>query len=261
MTSRRPARFPYLEHDGVLAFAHRGGAGDLPENTMPAFQAAVDLGYRYIETDVHATRDGVLLAFHDDELDRVTDSVGVIAEMDYADVARARVGGREPIPRLEELLRAWPDIRLNIDPKRDNAVAPLVRALKAGGVIDRVCVTSFSGARIHAVREALGPRLCTGLASMETLRLRLSSWSGGAGALWGRFAGGCAQIPVSNRGIPLADRSLIDRAHELGLQVHIWTIDEPAEMKRLIDLGVDGLMTDRPAVLKAVLVERGLWTS
>ena len=99
MTSRRPARFPYLEHDGVLAFAHRGGAGDWPENTMPAFQAAVDLGYRYIETDVHATRDGVLLAFHDDELDRVTDSVGVIAEMDYADVARARVGGREPIPR------------------------------------------------------------------------------------------------------------------------------------------------------------------
>ena len=261
MRSGRPAKFPFLEHEGLLAFAHRGGAGDWPENTMPAFQGAIDLGYRYIETDVHATRDGVLLAFHDDELDRVTDRRGVIAEMDYAEVAQARVGGREPIPRLEELLLAWPDVRLNIDPKHDNAVAPLVRALKASSTVDRVCVTSFSGARIKAIRGALGPRLCTGLARMETLRLRLASWSGAAGFLWGGFEAGCAQIPVSNHGIPLADEALIARAHELGLQVHVWTIDDPAEMNRLIDLGVDGLMTDRPAVLKAVLVERGLWTS
>lgn len=261
MPSRRPAKFPYLQHEGILAFAHRGGAGSWPENTMPAFQGAVDLGYRYIETDVHATRDGVLLAFHDDCLDRVTDRVGVIAEMDYDDVAKARVSGLEPIPRLEELLLAWPDIRINIDPKRDNAAAPLIKVLKSSGAIDRVCVTSFSGARTRAVRDALGPKLCTGLGPMGTVRLRMSSWSGPAGFLWGTFAEGCAQIPVSQHGVPLVDSALVGRAHELGLQVHVWTIDEPAEMNRLIDLGVDGLMTDRPAVLKAVLVERGLWTS
>lgn len=259
--SRRPAKFPYLEHEGILAFAHRGGASQWPENTMPAFQGAVDLGYRYLETDVHATRDGVLLAFHDDRLDRVTDGAGVIAEMEFDDVRKARVSGREPIPRLEELLLAWPDVRINIDPKRDNAVEPLVRALRAHNAIERVCVTSFSGARTAAIRAALGPRLCTGLGPMSTTRLRFASWSGPFASLWGGFAEGCAQIPIRQHGIRLVDAALVARAHEAGLQVHVWTIDDPAEMARLIDLGVDGLMTDQPAVLKTVLIERGLWTS
>lgn len=259
--SRRPAKFPYLEYKGILAFAHRGGASQWPENTMPAFQGAVDLGYRYLETDVHATRDGVLLAFHDDRLDRVTDRAGVIADMEFDEVRKARVSGREPIPRLEELLLAWPEVRINIDPKRDNAVEPLVRALRAHNAIERVCVTSFSGARTAAIRSALGPRLCTGLGPMSTTRLRFASWSGPFAGLWGGFAEGCAQIPLRQYGVPLVDRALIARAHEAGLQVHVWTIDDPAEMARLIDLGVDGLMTDQPAVLKAVLIERGLWTS
>jgi glycerophosphoryl diester phosphodiesterase len=261
MPKGRPAKFPYLEHDGILAFAHRGGAGAWPENTMPAFQGAVDLGYRYVETDVHATRDGVLLAFHDDKLDRVTDRRGVIAEMDYKDVAAARVSGKEPIPRLEELLLIWPTIRINIDPKRDNAVGPLIRVLRETGAIERVCVTSFSGPRTQAVRGALGPKLCTGLGPMATTRLRFSSWCGPLGFLWGGFEQGCGQLPVRQHGIRLIDRMLVDRAHEAGLQIHVWTIDEPAEMNRLIDLGVDGLMTDEPAVLKAVLLERGLWSS
>lgn len=228
---------------------------------MPAFQGAVDLGYRYIETDVHATRDGVLLAFHDDQLDRVTDHVGVIAEMDFADVARARVSGQEPIPRFEELLLAWPDIRINIDPKRDNAVEPLIRVLKDCDAIDRVCVTSFSSARIAHIRKALGPTLCTGAGPSATTRLRFGSWSGPLGFLWGGFSAGCAQIPVAQYGIRLADERLVAFAHAKGLQVHVWTIDDPVEMNRLIDLGVDGLMTDQPAVLKQVLLERGLWAT
>jgi glycerophosphoryl diester phosphodiesterase len=255
----RPAKYPYLEHDGLLAFAHRGGAGAWPENTMPAFQGAVDLGYRYIETDVHATRDGVLLAFHDDQLDRVTDRSGIIAEMDYADVRAARVEGLEPIPLMAELLSTWSDIRINIDPKRDNAAQPLIRLLKDMKAVERVCVTSFSGKRTAAIREALGPRLCTGMGPLSTARLRFSSLSGPLGFLWGGFVEGCAQIPVAQHGMRLTDRAMIDRAHELNLQVHVWTIDDPAEMRRLIDLGVDGLMSDDPAVLKAVLIERGLW--
>ena len=258
-----PAKFHFLENDGFLAFAHRGGRegdqGGGLENTMPAFQHAVELGYCYLETDVQATRDGVLLAFHDDSLDRVTDGTGRIGDLDYREVARARVGGREPIPRFEELLAAWPDVKINIDPKLDNAVIPLVAALKRGGAIDRVCVSSFSSRRMAWIRGELGPRLCTGTGPLATTRLWLSSLSGPCKPIWGGFAEGCAQIPTHKWGIPLADRRFVARAHELGLQVHVWTINDRAEMNRLIDIGVDGLMTDELAVLKSVLIERGLW--
>ncbi|WOF74041.1 glycerophosphodiester phosphodiesterase [Parvibaculaceae bacterium PLY_AMNH_Bact1] len=255
----RPAKFPYLETDGVLAFAHRGGTSAHPENTLPAFQHAIDLGYRYLETDVHATRDGVLLAFHDEELDRVTDMAGRIAEMDYAQVAQARVDGREPIPLLADLLSSWPEARFNIDPKQDNAAEPLAKVLNDANALDRVCVTSFSDKRTVGIRGLLGPRLCTGLGPAGTARMRFSSLSGPFSGLWGNFVQGCLQIPTHQFGIRLVDRRLIEHAHAHGLQVHVWTIDEPQEMRRLLDLGVDGLMTDRPEVLKSVLDERGVW--
>ncbi len=255
------AKYPYLEHDGILAFAHRGGAGAWPENTMPAFQGAVDLGYCYVETDAHATRDGVVLAFHDDKLDRTTDGTGIIAEMDYDDVRKARIGGTEPIPLMAELLSAWPDLRINIDPKRNNVVEPLIGLLRDMNATERVCVTSFSDRRTAIFRQALGPGLCTGMGPISTGRLRFASWMGPFGFVMGGFTEGCAQIPIQQYGITLADRSLVSRAHELGLQVHVWTIDDPVEMHRLIDLDVDGIMTDEPALLKTVLIERGRWSS
>jgi len=250
--------FAYLDHGGFLAFAHRGGAGAWPENTMPAFQGAVDLGYAYVETDVHATRDGQLIAFHDDRLDRVTDKTGLVSELEWADVRKARVDGREPIPLLSDILSAWPALKVNIDPKADGAVEPLVKVLKDTSAVDRVCVGSFSDKRTAAVRHALGPSLCTSLGPRGTFRLRMASWL--PGGVWRpSFAEGCAQVPVAQSGIPIVDRAFVEKAHACGLQVHVWTIDEPAEMERLIDIGVDGLMTDSPAVLKEVLVQRGIW--
>ncbi len=242
-----------------MAFAHRGGTSAYPENTMPAFQHAVDLGYQFIETDVHATRDGVLLAFHDEELDRVTDKTGRIAELDYAEVAKARIDGKEPIPLFADLLAAWPDVRINIDPKLDNAAEPLVNVLKQANVLHRVCVTSFSGRRTKWIREELGSNLCTGLGPLGALRLRLSSLFRPLGGSWEGTVEGCAQIPVRQNGLRVVDQELIDRAHELDLQVHVWTIDDREEMNRLIDLGVDGLMTDQPETLKSVLEGRKKW--
>ena len=253
---KHPARFAYLEHDGFLAFAHRGGAIDYPENTMAAFQAAVDLGYRYIETDAYTTRDGVLLSFHDDRLDRVTDQTGAIEKLDFATVKTALIEGREPIPLMEALLGSFPETRFNIDPKHDACVGPLIEAIKRTNAIDRVGVGSFSDKRLRQLRDALGPKLCCSMGPWATARMRFSAW----GLPMGGFEDfGCLQIPVVQFGITLADASFIEACHERGLQVHIWTVDDPAEMSRLIDLGVDGLMTDKPTILKETLEARGLW--
>jgi glycerophosphoryl diester phosphodiesterase len=251
---RSPGVHPFLDHPGPIAFAHRGGAGDEPENTMPAFARAIELGYRYVETDVHVTADGVLVAFHDASLDRVTDRRGLIREQTWSEVSRARVAGREPIPRLDELLGAWPDVRVNIDPKHDSAVAPLGGALPRLGALDRVCVTAFSDARLRRLRALVGPGLCTGMGPRAVARLRAAGYG-----LPSRPAGDCVQVPVRAGRLTIVDRRFVDTAHRLDLPVHVWTIDDAPTMERLLDIGVDGIMTDRPTVLKDVLERRGGW--
>jgi len=227
---------------------------------MAAFAAAVAMGFRYLETDVHATADGVLLAFHDDRLDRVTDGHGVVAELSWSTVRAARVAGTDPIVRLDDLLDAWPEVRLNLDPKHDAAVRPLVEAIRRHGAIDRVCVGSFSMRRVARFRRLLGPALCTSLAPPEVLAVRLAAWRlPGAGGLATRGGGACLQVPVREGVIPVVDRATVATAHRLGLPVHVWTVDDAVEMERLLDLGVDGIMSDRPAVLRDVLVRRGAW--
>ncbi len=251
------ARFAFLDAAGPLAFAHRGGASEFPENTLPAFEGAVRLGYRYLETDVHLTADGVLVAFHDEALDRVTDRTGRIADLPYSEVAAARVDGREPIPRFDELLAAFPHTRFNVDPKEDRAVDPLAEAIRRVGAIDRVNLAAFDDARLARLRGILGPRLCTALGPRATARVVAASRHLGRPS----FAAGCVQVPTTYRGRPLVTERFVETAHHLGLQVHVWTIDEPEEMTRLLDLGVDGIMTDRPAVLRGVLEDRSEWTS
>lgn len=247
--------WPVLDFPGPLAFAHRGGAGDWPENTLPAFAGAVALGYRFVETDVHVTADGVLVAFHDDHLDRVTDRTGAISDLPYAEVSKALVDGREPIPLLEDILGSWPDLRVNIDPKHDGSVDALVDVIERTASIDRVCIGSFSDRRLARLRARLGPRLCTALGPRGVARLKGASWR----IPTGRLAAGCAQVPRGAKGVTLVDRAFLDAAHAQGIQVHVWTIDEAEEMDELLDLGVDGIMTDRPSVLKEVLAARGDW--
>jgi glycerophosphoryl diester phosphodiesterase len=238
--------------------AHRGGAVEHLENTMPAFEACVALGYRYLETDVRATADGVLVAFHDAVLERVTDSVGRIDQLPWTAVAEARIGGREPVVRLEDLLGAWPDVRFNLDVKAAGVIAPLVRTVRKLGVADRICLASFSDARIAAARRVFGPGVCTALGPRGVAALRLSSYSPRAAGLV-RIPAGCAQVPLHLGGRALVDDRFVTAAHDRGLQVHVWTVDGPEEAAALLDLGVDGLMTDRPAMLRGLLEERGEW--
>ncbi|MEU3947155.1 glycerophosphodiester phosphodiesterase [Streptomyces sp. NPDC029526] len=251
-----PIRHPYLDHPGPLAFAHRGGAADGLENTVRQFRAAVGAGYRYLETDVHATRDGRLVAFHDATLDRVTDGAGRIADLPWRDVAQARVGGAEPVPLFEELLQTFPEARWNVDVKAEPALLPFLELVERANAWDRVCLGSFSEARVVRAQRLAGPRLATSYGTRGVLGLRLRSWGLPAAV---RRSAVAAQVPEAQSGVPVVDRRFVRTAHALGLQVHVWTVNEPERMHRLLDLGVDGIMTDHIDTLREVLEDRGLW--
>lgn len=257
--------YEYLDHPGPIAFAHRGGALGGRENSMAAFEHAVGLGYRYLETDVRATADGVLVAFHDATLDRVTDHTGPIARMPYDEVAKARIAGRDPVPRLEEILAAWPAARLNIDVKAASAIGPLTEALHRARAWDRVCVTSFSYRRLRQTRARMrtlsGRDVCTALSPLGVATLRARSLGGPLGRLvrLAELGVPCAQVPQGVGRHPLVTEAFVATAHTLGLQVHVWTVNDAAQMDRLLDLGVDGIITDEIAALRDVMTARAQW--
>jgi glycerophosphoryl diester phosphodiesterase len=259
--------FPYLdavcdEPHAVLAFAHRGGAYHPEieglENTLVAFRHAVELGYTYLETDVHATRDGVLFAFHDAALDRVTEHRGTVAELTAADVGRALIGGREQIPTMASLFEEFPGVRFNIDIKSDAAVEPLADLVRAVGAHDRICVGSFSQGRIERFRRLAGGQVATAAGPLEVGLFRVLPVARVIDALVRRGAA-ALQVPHRKKGVTVLTPGLVRRAHALGLHVHVWTIDDPDHMHDLLDLGVDGVMTDRTDVLREVLLDRGQW--
>jgi glycerophosphoryl diester phosphodiesterase len=244
----------YLDHPRPLAFAHRGGAGHFPENSWKAFEHAVGLGYAYLETDVHATADGTVIAFHDKSLDRVTDRAGRIAQLTAAEVAAARIGGTEPIPVLADLIMAWPDVRFNLDIKDEPAIVPLVEVLRGTNSWDRVCLTSFSGRRLEATRRLLPRPVCSAAAPAGIGAIRAGLPARTLAARFSARSVRCAQIPFG-----MATSRFIDRAHAAGLQVHAWTVNDPAVMATLLSLGIDGIMTDQTELLRDVLLARGQW--
>jgi glycerophosphoryl diester phosphodiesterase len=252
-----------------VAIAHRGGAEEAPENTIEAFGAAVALGYRHIETDAHVTRDGVVVAFHDARLDGVTDRRGAIADLPIADVESADAGfvfspdgGRSfpfrgrgvRIPRLEELLLRWPLARVNIDPKEDSCVDPLVALVDRLGAWDRVNFGSFSDLRLRRIRRLGRGRASTSMGPAAVTVARVAALRG----RMPRLGATCVQVPIRTRGIRIVDAGFVSAAHRAGLHVHVWTVNDPSAMHALLDLGVDGIMTDRPRVLRDVFADRGL---
>ncbi len=244
----------FLDHPTPVAFAHRGGSAHYPENSWRAFEHAVKLGYAYLETDAHATADGVLVAFHDKTLDRVTDRTGAIASLTASQVAAAKIAGTDPVPLLEELVGAWPDMRFNIDVKDWPAVRPVADLLRRTGAWDRVNITSFSAGRLRATRKLLDRPVSMSASPVGAAALRSGLPSG---LLTQRFASRwvrCAQIPVSLATVPV-----IGRAHDAGLAVHVWTVNDAKVMNSLLDLGVDGIMTDQTELLREVLTARGQW--
>ncbi|HEY0718522.1 MAG TPA: glycerophosphodiester phosphodiesterase family protein [Streptosporangiaceae bacterium] len=253
---RRPVA--YLDHALPIAFAHRGGAAHQPENSWAAFEHAIGLGYTHLETDARATRDGILLAFHDRTLDRVTDRSGRIARMPYQEVARARIGGTEEIPLIEDLIGTWPELRFNVDLKDLPAIRPMMEVLRRTRAWDRVCVTSFSARRLHAARILLDRPVCMALSPAGVAALGLAGgvprFGDALAARLARTGVHCAQVPLR-----FATAPFIRRAHRAGLQVHVWTLNRRAEMERALARGADGIMTDETVLLREVLTAQGLW--
>jgi glycerophosphoryl diester phosphodiesterase len=289
----------FLDHPRPIAFAHRGGAAHAPENSWRAFEHAVGLGYGYLETDLQATADGVLIAFHDRTLHRVTGRPGRIARISHRELSGALIGGTEPIPLLEDLLAAWPDVRFNIDLKDSPAVQPLAEVLRRTAAWDRVCVVSFSASRLRAARRVFERQVCMAASPIGAAVVRFGGprevrephrvGPGRARARWAepgqagpaaspdapvtpapvgperrpyatlaerlaRTGVRCAQVPAT-----VATEAFVSRAHALGLQVHAWTINDTATMRSLLDIGVDGIMTDETVALRDVLIARGRW--
>lgn len=243
--------------------AHRGGYVDpadaARENSLYAFARAVELGYRYLETDVHASADGHLLAFHDKVLDRVSDATGVVAELPFAAIRAARIAGRDQIPTLDEVLESFPETKLNIDIKAPAAVEPLVACLRAHHAHNRVCVSSFSWSRLNRFRRLVGSTVATGMSGPAVGLSAYLSLLARSAPMRGQVYQIPVAQPIKGKKIPVLTAQLLTTAKARDRRVQLWTVNDEEQMHRLIDLGVDGLITDRIDVLRRVATQRGLW--
>ncbi|MEX2279498.1 MAG: glycerophosphodiester phosphodiesterase [Acidimicrobiia bacterium] len=256
-----------LQGSVPFGIAHRGSRILWPENTMVAFSGAVELGFDWLETDLHLTSDGVLVCVHDSTLDRTTDRSGLVSALTFSELETVDAGHTHApdnefpfrnagvrIPALEEVVTAFPHARLVLDLKRDGLVEPLWELIQRHALGDRVVVGSFSDRRLAAFRRISGGSVATSTGPVRSVA-----------ALTGAFAGralklaDAVQFPVSvGRFAPLSTRTVAS-FHRSGYQAHVWTVNDPAEMHRFYDMGVDAVISDRPDLLREVLIERDQW--
>ncbi len=235
---------------------------------MEAFSRSVAMGYQWIETDLHLTSDGVPVCFHDPTLERTTDGEGEIKELSWSQVRRFDAGyhhlpGQDypfrgqgiRVPSLEEVADAFPDLNMVLELKADHTEEPLWALIRRMRLADRVIVASFSDVRVARMEELSGGYLSTSAGEKEVARLVKAAWLGRP-AQSPRVA---LQIPMRSRLLPLVTRRTVRAYHRMGLAVHVWTVDRPAQMETLLNRGVDGIMTDRPDRLREVFTRRGIW--
>ncbi len=246
-----------------LAFAHRG-ADPGRENTLGAFRAAVAQGYRYLELDVRTARCGTLVVFHDEMLDRVTTGSGPLSERTWEELSLLRVGQHagydEPLLRFEDLLGAWDDVHLNVDLKDAAAVAEFARLVNLYQAHGRVLAASFKDSRVRAAQRQMDRPVAISAGQSATAALVLLGRIGLARPVSRMLKSvACVQVPVRRAGVRIVTAPFVRRCHRAGIQVHVWLVNEVEDMHHVLDLGVDGVMTDSATVLAEVMRSRGIW--
>ena len=249
-------RSGFLASPRPRVFAHRGLALDVPENTMLAFLKALSAGATHIETDVHATLDGIAVLSHDPDLTRVAGRDVRIDRLTLAELKRIDLGEGQSFATLSEALDGFPEARFNIDVKSDAAAEPTARAILRANATRRVLVTSFAEDRRRRTT-----RLLPGVATSASAPVALNAFLAATfGLTWlaRRVLRGFAavQVPERVRHLRVVTPRFIRTMHAVGVEVHVWTVNEPAAMRRLLDLGVDGIVTDRCDLAAAVIAER-----
>lgn len=254
---------PVSSRVGPILLAHRGGGDESSENTLEGFAYAHDLGIRHIETDVHLSADGEVVISHDPTVDRCYDGTGLIAETTWRDLSALRTANGERMPLLGEALERFPDMYFNIDAKAAGVEGPLLDVIEGCDAWDRVVLASFSESRLRWIREKTQMRVATSIGVDAVARL-VGAAKTASGPRWWRVPGAkqgvvAAQVPVFYGPLTVVDRRFVAAAHTLGLAVHVWTVDEPDDVLHLIEVGVDGFVTNRPRALRDFLLERGMW--
>lgn len=248
-------------------FAHRGDSANFPENTLPAFRSAVEMGVDVIETDVHRTRDGRFVILHDDNLDRVTDGGGRARDLTLDEIRRMDAGHRfSPdgtsfpfrgkgitVPTLEDALAEFPAQRFNVDLKDDEPaqVRDYCALLRNCNAVDRVLTASEYTGNLKAARGLL-PDMATSASKWEIIGVYFLFRSGFLFAKK-RIAADALQIPEYFGTSHIASQAFVRELHGMGVKIHVWTVNREDDMRRLIDAGADAIMSDNPALLKKVI--------
>ena len=242
-------------NDQFMAFAHRGGTEFAPENTYEAFSSAVGIGYKYLETDVHPNADNKLMAFHDSSVDRVTNYKGKICNFTSSELKKIKVKEKFQIPFLEDLIESFSKSFFSIDMKSDQSVKPLIKLIKSMNAVDRVCFASFSQDRIDYVRDEFDNKCITSMGPREIIKTKISSIINFKHKIIPKIS----SLPISRYRIKLLNKRHINFLKSLNIKVIAWTINDVEAINKLIDLGVDGIMTDNISVLKKILVKKNIW--
>ena len=224
-------------------FVHRGDTSIFLENTIEAFQSAVSLGYQYLETDLRETSDGKIITFHDPNLKRITGANITISETKFSDIRMRRLPSRETIPTIDELLEEFPDSFINMDLKVNQIEEKVLKKINSHNALERVCLGSFNSKVIKKI-NSLEPKILTSMGISQVIMYKFFQKKNISKLI---------QIPTRWNGIKVITKKFIDRLHNDGLKVHVWTINKETEMQSLIDLGVDGIMTDNASGLIKVM--------